>query len=79
MTKNYKSQRKDKDMNIEQLMKQMLNLFDNTSKILQEEYEKLSQKDMELSDLDHYIEINTLRSYELAKIGRLRKNIKRRT
>ena len=43
-------------MPIEDLMNYMLNLFNNTAKELSEEYEKLSQKDMELSDLDHYIE-----------------------
>lgn len=63
-------------MNIEDLMKYMLNLFNNTSNDLHNEYEKLSQKDMELSDLDHYIEIHRLRSYELAKIGRLRKTLR---
>lgn len=63
-------------MNIEDLMQYMLNLFNNTSNNLHKEYEKLSQKDMELSDLDHYIEIHTLKSYELAKIGRLRKTLR---
>lgn len=63
-------------MPIEELMKYMLNLFDNTSNNLHKEYEKLSQKDMELSDLDHYIEIHKLRAYELAKIGRLRKTLR---
>ena len=64
-------------MEIEDLMHYMLNLFDNTSKNLHEEYEKLSQKDMELSDLDHYIENHTLKAYELAKIGKLRQLIRR--
>ena len=63
-------------MNIEDLMQYMLNLFNNTNNNLHKEYEKLSQKDMELSDLDHYIEIHTLKSYELAKIGRLRKTLR---
>lgn len=57
-------------------MKYMLNFFDNTSKELHSEYEKLSQKDLELSDLDHYIEIHTLKAYELAKVGRLRKTLR---
>ena len=57
-------------------MQYMLNLFNNTSKELHEEYEKLSQKDMELSDLDHYIEIHSLKCYELAKIGKLRKTLR---
>lgn len=63
-------------MNVEDLMQYMLNLFNNTDKELHEEYEKLSQKDMELSDLDHYIEIHSLKSYELAKVGKLRKTLR---
>lgn len=63
-------------VNVEDLMKYMLNLFDNTSKELSAEYDRLSQKDMELSDLDHYIECHKLRSYDLAKIGKLRKTLR---
>lgn len=63
-------------MPVEELMQYMLNLFNNTSDNLHKEYEKLSQKDMELSDLDHYIENHSLKSYELAKIGRLRKTLR---
>ena len=63
-------------MTVEELMKYMLNLFNNTSDNLHKEYEKLSQKDMELSDLDHYIENHILKSYELAKVGRLRKTLR---
>lgn len=63
-------------MPVEELMKYMLNLFNNTSNNLHKEYEKLSQKDMELSDLDHYIENHSLKCYELAKIGKLRKTLR---
>ena len=63
-------------MEVETLMKYMLNLFNNTKDDLHKEYEKLSQKDMELSDLDHYIENHILKSYELAKVGRLRKTLR---
>ena len=63
-------------MPVEKLMQYMLNLFNNTSDNLHKEYEKLSQKDMELSDLDHYIENHSLKSYELAKVGRLRKTLR---
>lgn len=63
-------------MTVEELMKYMLNLFNNTSNDLHNEYEKLSQKDMELSDLDHYIEIHNLKAPQLAKIGRLRKTLR---
>lgn len=64
-------------MNVEELMKFMINLFNNTSDDLHKEYEKLSKKDMELSDLDHYLENHTLKSYELAKLGRLRKTLRK--
>ena len=63
-------------MEIEDLMHYMLELFNNTTKELKEEYERLSQKDMELSDLDHYLEIHKLKAYELAKVGRLRKTLR---
>lgn len=63
-------------MEVETLMKYMLNLFNNTKDDLQKELDKLSQKDMELSDLDHYIEIHSLKSYELAKVGKLRKTLR---
>lgn len=64
-------------MEIEELMKQMICLFDNVGKAVLEEQEKLSQKDMELSDLDHYLEINKLKSYELAKLGKLRQRLRK--
>ena len=63
-------------MPIEDLMNYMLNLFNNTDKELSEQYEKLSQKDMELSDLDHYIENHNLNAPQLAKVGRLRKTLR---
>ena len=63
-------------MEVEELFKYMLNLFNNTSNHLHEEYQKLSEKDMELSDLDHYLENHSLKSYELAKVGRLRKTLR---
>ena len=66
---------KDK-LNIEDLMGYMLDLFNNTDKRLNEELQKLSEKDMELSDLDHYLEIHKLKSYKLAKIGKLRKTLR---
>lgn len=63
-------------MNVEDLMNQMLNLFDNTSRELQSAKDKLSFIDTQLSDLDHYLEIHTLKSYELAKLGKLRKDLR---
>ena len=63
-------------MPIEDLMQYMLNLFNNTDNNLSAEYAKLSQKDMELSDLDHYIENHNLKAPQLAKVGRLRKTLR---
>lgn len=63
-------------ISVEDLMKYMLNLFNNISKELLEEYDKLSQKDMELNDLDHYIENHKLKAGDLAKVGRLRKTVR---
>ena len=59
-------------INVEDLMKYMLKFFDNTPKELSAEYDKLSQKDMELSDLDHYLENHKLRAGDLAKVCKLR-------
>ena len=64
------------DLTVEELMKYMLELFNHTSDDLRNEYDRLSQKDMELSDLDHYIEIHRLKAYELARVGRLRKTLR---
>ena len=63
-------------MEVEDLMKYMLELFNNISKELKYEYERLSQKDMELSDLDHYLEIHKLKAYELAKVDRIIKTLR---
>ena len=63
-------------MEVEDLLKYMLNFFQNIDKEIVKTNEELSKKDMELSDLDHYIEIHSLKSYELAKIGRLRKTLR---
>lgn len=63
-------------MSVEDLMQYMLNLFNNTANNLSAEYEKLSQKDMELSDLDHYIEGHNLKAPQLAKVGKLRKTLR---
>lgn len=64
------------NISVEDLMRYMLNLFDNTAKNLSVEYDKLSQKDLELCDLDHYIENHKLRGGELAKVGKLRKELR---
>lgn len=63
-------------MEIIELMQYMIKLFNDIDNNLSAEREKLSQIDMELSDLDHYIEIHNLKAYEYAKIGRLRKTLR---
>lgn len=68
--------RGDEVLEIEELFEKMLDLFENTTNILHTELEKLGQKDMQLSDLDHFLENHILKSYELAKLGKLRKSIR---
>ena len=63
-------------MEIEELMNYMLALFDNTDKDLQSARDKLSYKDKQLDDLDHYIEINKLNASQYAKVGKLRKTLR---
>lgn len=63
-------------MSAEELMKYMLELFNGTSEQLKEELDKLSRKDMELSDLDHYIENHKLNAPAHAKVSRLRKTLR---
>ena len=63
-------------MNIEDLLKYMLELFQKTEQNLKDEFEKLSQKDMELNDLYHYIEIHKLKAYEYAQVGKLIKTLR---
>lgn len=65
------------DIEVKELMKCMLDLFDNTAKQLHEEYQKLSQKDLELSDLDHYLEVHKkIKSYKHAKVSKLRQTLR---
>ncbi len=63
-------------MSAEELMKYMLELFNGTSEQLKEELDKLSRKDMELSDLDHYIENHKLNAPGYAKVSKLRKTLR---
>lgn len=44
---------------------------------MEAEREKLSKKDLEITDVMHYLEIHNLRSYDLAKIGKLLQNLRR--
>ena len=64
-------------MEVEDLFRYMLEFFNNIKKDLQVKIDKLSYKDMEINDLEHYLEIHTLKSYELAKIGKLLQILRR--
>lgn len=64
-------------MEVEELFRYMLEFFNNTKKNLQEELDNLSQKDMEISDVLHYLEIHKLKSYDLAKTGKLLQQLRR--
>lgn len=64
-------------MEVEELFKYMLEFFNNAEKDLQVEREKLGQKDSEIADVLHYIEIHNLRSYDFAKAGKLLQNLRR--
>ena len=66
-------------MEVENLFRYMLEFFNNIKKDLQAEIDKLSYKDMEINDLEHYLEIHTLKSYELAKIAKLLQTLRRET
>lgn len=64
-------------MDIEELFRYMLKFFNNIKGDLQSELDKLSEKDMEISDVLHYLENHTLKSYEFAKIGKLLQTLRR--
>lgn len=64
-------------MDVVDLFNYMLDFFNNTAKNLEAEREKLSKKDLEITDVMHYLEIHNLRSYDLAKIGKLLQNLRR--
>ena len=64
-------------MEVEDLFRYMLEFFNNMKKDLQEEIERLSDKDTEISDVLHYLEIHTLRAYEFARVGKLLQDLRR--
>ena len=64
-------------MKVEDLFRYMLEFFNNMKKDLQEEIERLSDKDKEISDVLHYLEIHTLRAYEFARVGKLLQDLRR--
>lgn len=63
-------------MPIEELMEYMLNLFNNTDKTLQGKINDLSYVDTQLSELDHFIEIHSLKAYEHSKISKIRQELR---
>lgn len=64
-------------MEVEELFRTMLNFFNNVSKDLEKEREKLGEKDSEISDILHYLENHTLKAYELTKVAKLLQNLRR--
>ena len=63
-------------MTAEELLKYMLNFFQNIDKEVKQAYEELSVIDQKQSDLLHYIENSTLNAGGYAKAGKLLKNIR---
>lgn len=63
-------------MEVEDLLKYMLNFFQNIDKQIKEIENELSQKDLEQQDILHYIENNTLNAGGYAKAGKLLKEVR---
>ena len=63
-------------VNIEDLLKCMINFFNSIDKELEELYQEQSLKDLEQQDLLHYIERNTLNAAGYAKVGKALKKVR---
>lgn len=63
-------------MEVEDLLKYMLNFFQNINKQIKEIENELSKKDLEQQDILHYIENNTLNAGGYAKAGKLLKEVR---
>ena len=63
-------------MSVDDLMHYMLEFFNNTTKHLKDRWDDLSYIDTQLSELDHYLEIHKLKSYEHAKLSKLRQELR---
>lgn len=63
-------------MEAEELLKYMLNFFQDIDKQIKEIENELSQKDLEQQDILHYIENNTLNAGGYAKTGKLLKEVR---
>ena len=64
------------DITIEELLKQMLNFFQNIDKELNNAREELSIADLKQQDLLHYIENNTLNAGGYSKVGKAIKQVR---
>lgn len=69
------------EIEVEDLLKQMLNLFQNTDKQLKKEREEETNINQQQQDILHYIEATNLNGAGYAKAGKMLKNTrqKRRT
>lgn len=66
------------EITIEELLKQMLNFFQNVDKELKKAYEDLSDIDQRQSDLLHYIEAMPLNAGGYAKAGKMLKSVRQK-
>ncbi len=62
-------------MEVDDLLKYMLNFFQNIDKQAQKISEELSQKDLERQDILHYIENTELNAAGYARVGKLLKRV----
>lgn len=63
-------------MEAEELLKYMLNFFQNTDKQLKNKNEELKEIDMQQQDILHYIEARNLNAGGYAKAGKLLKDVR---
>lgn len=63
-------------MTVEDLLKLMLNFFQEIDKETKESYEKLSILDLKQQDILHYIEATTLNASGYSKAGKLLKQVR---
>lgn len=64
------------EITVEEFLKKMLGFFQNIDKEIENISNELSQVDLEQQDVLHYIENNSLKAGEYARIGKLLKNIR---
>jgi len=64
------------EVTVEDLLKLMLNFFQEIDKEIKESYEKLSILDLKQQDILHYIEAITLNASGYSKVGKLLKQVR---